>query len=888
MREDISLYIAGQKCDLDNSSLILLNWTAEELGNPTIVKNSYSQQVSLPGTDTNNKIFGGAFRLDRRQVYSSSDNKGAYFNPTRKTDFAIYDSMNNLLESGYVKLDAIEQQGNTITYDITLFGGLGSFFYGLSYDDNGNKLSLASLDFGEDLTFEINATAVQQAWQRLTSTGEVTKWDIINFAPAYNGLPDDFNADKVVVIPSIVGLDTEVVDGDSTYTPKNSYSIIKLNDKVTEWEVQDLRSYLQRMVIKLSKVIEAICNPANNGGWNVSLDATFFNANNPYWDKAWITLPQLNKLPQMGSLKQRRAILVTPTFESLSDSLINIPLGIEEGTDMALTLKWQLQASATYALERAYLSSVVNDRKYQYIIFAQLLAYSNDTIVAGSEVKILQSALSGATTYTPAQAAALCEYTPTYTTEYSDDLGASYFEIIDGVAYSPTTTLELQGANITAVKLHLTSYLIVNGISQGEMAADVYETQSALEPVNALFGVGSVNGSEYTYTATEIVRSNTTITQTALLSNDTTPADYLISYCKLFGLGFVVNKDDKSLSIVTRNNLFANTDIIDITDRVDLSKDINIQPFAFDSKWYTLGYDYSNGEYAKEYADTNSLVFGEQKINTGYAFNAETKKLLENLAYKGGVELLGRSKYYANVMQGGKYRPTPVIGGASYTLWNSEGDSKSIDITTPNNAATITYFNPSYPIYDAYPKLQLHNEDNKSFDGSNVLVFYQGYGQMANLYPNLRVTDDSAIMNTLNDNNPCWFFGAGGYNPDYIPLFGRYMWSGNTIVQSWDFGTPLEIDIPSVIHSESVTLYPKFWENYIQDKYDDDTKVLTCWVDLTGIVVDNTLLRRFFYYRNALWMLNKVVNHNVGTFDRTQCEFIKVQDLENYTNGQNI
>lgn len=46
MRRKISLYIADNLVDLDDQSLILFNYTMEDLLNPTIVKNSYSHQIS--------------------------------------------------------------------------------------------------------------------------------------------------------------------------------------------------------------------------------------------------------------------------------------------------------------------------------------------------------------------------------------------------------------------------------------------------------------------------------------------------------------------------------------------------------------------------------------------------------------------------------------------------------------------------------------------------------------------------------------------------------------------------------------------------------------------------------------------------------------------------
>ena len=262
MRRKITLYIADRLVDLDEQSFILLNYTMEDLTNPTIVKNSFSQQITIKGTANNNAIFGDAFRLDRK-VGNNGGIAGADFNPLRKTPFAIYNEMNEVLESGYCRLDSAIRKKGSIEYKITLFGGLGSFLYSLSYDDNGEKKSLASLDYlGTDdsdteLDFAINATNVAAAWKRVEDSQDVIDdiWDVINFAPAYNGIPDgDFSADKAVVVPSKIGLQDTI----SGHTLKSGYALVNLSENCDEWSVKDLRSYLQRPVFSMRAFLEAI------------------------------------------------------------------------------------------------------------------------------------------------------------------------------------------------------------------------------------------------------------------------------------------------------------------------------------------------------------------------------------------------------------------------------------------------------------------------------------------------------------------------------------------------------------------------------------------------------------------------------------------------------
>lgn len=118
--EKISLYIAGKKVDLDNNSFILFNYTMEDLNNPTIVKNSFSKQITLKGTPANNEVFGNLYRADRRTIFGDGYT-GVAFDPLRKTPFTIYNEMNEIIESGYVKVDSVDKVSGGYEYKVTLY-----------------------------------------------------------------------------------------------------------------------------------------------------------------------------------------------------------------------------------------------------------------------------------------------------------------------------------------------------------------------------------------------------------------------------------------------------------------------------------------------------------------------------------------------------------------------------------------------------------------------------------------------------------------------------------------------------------------------------------------------------------------------------------------------
>lgn len=192
-----------------------------------------------------------------------------------------------------MQLNDISIQENNITYNITLYGGIGDFFYGLKYKEDGTEKTLADLRFfvednsgnvlpeNEELDFEVTKTLVAQSFEKDYNYGGNKLLDYIAFVPAYNGIYEDFDSGKCLINTS--GSQSEIfpTTAPGGYTTYNGYGLASLEKDYTEWEMRDLRSYHQRPAIKVDKLIETICRQENSG-YNVTYDPSFFNANNPY------------------------------------------------------------------------------------------------------------------------------------------------------------------------------------------------------------------------------------------------------------------------------------------------------------------------------------------------------------------------------------------------------------------------------------------------------------------------------------------------------------------------------------------------------------------------------------------------------------------------------
>jgi hypothetical protein len=93
----------------------------------------------------------------------------------------------------------------------------------------------------------------------------------------------------------------------------------------------------------------------------------------------------------------------------------------------------------------------------------------------------------------------------------------------------------------------------------------------------------------------------------------------------------------------------------------------------------------------------------------------------------------------------------------------------------------------------------------------------------------------------------------------------------------------VEVQLRQAEFADDNGIFAQYWAGYIADRYDKDTRVLTCRADLRGLRVDADLLRNFFYYDGAIWALNKITNYSLTTWDDTEIELVKVHDKANYT-----
>lgn len=986
MRNQIKLFINGLEVDLKEDINILFTYQLEDRTNPTTIKNHYSKNITIEeveGTPRNSLIFGLFSFADRR--IGMGGTPGNQFDPSKRVPFELYVN-GDLQESGYAQLTKVTKSGRKVTYSITLYGGLGDFWYSLHMKEDGSTRTLADLKWlnqdengnvlpeDEEFDFTINKETVMDAWNRLGAAqnkSERQLWDTINFATLYPGTPDSFDADKMLVNTyNGQAFPQNITSGDSAYTTVNGYGMAELKKSYDCWAVRDLRSYLQKPVLSVRRFIETVCDPNNNGGYNVDLDPDFFNQGNPYFQKAYFTLPSLivdggndasstygGNIPSFNPVTQARDNTATPNkkadYQMLGTSastkidvsgttLVTDAAGVldlseypfsylDVGVDISLIAEANsttlpLSMTKTIVTRTGPWGMFKHNTTLFATVFCQLVAYDADTNekLGGSDIYRFCSNDTGADAIIYNQLKIVFRILEDNGYDVSLLLGPDYYHgnIVDIPGYFQydssirahklVSTDNYSKWRLSLERLPKHNHMKFKLVSTHLYSSDGYKADSTYFNY---FGnrLGFLNqdgatiatkklisyGGNVSLSVPNEISSGAKITKRKLLSTDESAADFLLSYSKMFGLYWYKDIYSNTVYCRTRNNFFTG-EVEDLDDRIDRSKDLITTPILFDKHFYSMTQKTPETKYSTRYEELYSRTFGSQKINTNFNFNNDTKELYESSVFTNLIQARDTSDMYRTYFDKGGHRlPTQVIDGLSYTLYSGYNHDQSITKEYLPNDIDFTRTVDFYPRggYDfmTHPAAFTDDGDSRgSVSNKYTLLFFDLFTEPTDANGNrikIYLTDDVNEMISLNGTR-CWLWTESAYDKDRnliayplssIPNFSRYY--QNRL--SWDFGTPQEYFVDDLSIGEEGSLYSRYWKKYLRDQFNANTRMMTCYVKFDRRIMEDAL-RKFYWFDNRLWVLNKVTDYSVTKYNTVKCEFIAIDDINNYLNGQNV
>ena len=914
---NIQLYFANQEVELNDKVSFPLNKSFENLWNPTEIIVEYSKSINIPATIANNRLMANAYRIDRQFVTNeTASNIGIYLDPLKRIPMRLVYN-NEVLLDGYAKYTSSTVSNKQTYYTFNLYGALGDIFQTLlDCVVDENKLTdeqKAESDGGAKYVIEtpwytdtINRDFVKNSFDHYNVSlkhkeyGSNTKdgaYDCIGMAPAYRGLYEDFDSTTGYGITWYSILDgakptepTSIEDQlktrwktnliNNNYSEENAQARIDALDYNTivpnglnEHQMRQLRSYEQKPYIYVHSLMQIFINKCKQlTGYNINLDKTWFNSNNPYWRNLCYMFDYL-------SVKGNTLQTILP-FTGYTERQYDSGEYFDNwgGPDIDWSSgNYEMATAATYKitdkdilnqgniiLKPFTLGIQTKCQKYadhlpQYCKLTQMV--NNEVLV---DVEVTSNGVTQHHYYWGSTAAEPYiegihklrpEFKPFYTTsnfvtmvnETKYDRASNDLTGIDYLTVPSIKITHTKGKDLTIkynVRLCCYAFGVVYGGSEY-----IYNEE--------VFGWGPeplINSDTYTVIFPNVEynanwRNSTVCSLKNLYTKDEPLFKVLMQYTKMFGLIWKPDYQNKTIDIMTRGTYFKDYKIVDWTSKVDKSQGIKIEPVSFASKYVTFNYNDTEGYHYSGYKKKYGVDYGEKKIRTKYNFDTNNTDLFKD-----------------------KIGPSSI----SCKSFSTINDLKSWNTLTklPNTPSEINF-------------IDCENDDENAAISINNWYFRSGNVSLDDKYWHIvDVTDDEIT------NDKYYWVGNGIYeelgmkpiSTNYIPTFSPVCKSLNGIKVGCLFNCPNE-DYTSdeqISNAKGFYIYDTCWSNYINERYNANNKKITAYIRLTPDDFKNFNFKTFVVIDNQLFAVNKIVDYDIHK-PITKVELIQVTNITGYT-----
>lgn len=934
----LELYIDNIKADLTGQESILTQKTRTDYTNPTIVKNSFTKTVTLPGTKANNFIFNFLWKLDR--VQDAED-----FNPSRRIPFTLTEN-GNLIESGYIKLDKINKTYNKVSYDCTLFGELGNILYELSYRVDEETEEIIPLTLGDlkynmktpsgDIDFTISLDLVQKGWEHLDYTDQDDSgYNTFNFAVCSNGVPKADNFDPKKMMTSIRGSDlntrkasviwdgvayartefpaSKTVDGVeysyidtmlSRMDPSEYLALIEMDNGISCIEARDFRSYLQRPILRLKAVFEAIGRYLNEHlGWSLDMTDKFFTEEE--FLNSWITLSMLyeiNPKVETGTHFTQKELLsntsspasylvsycksygiyIEPDIQSKTLRLSRLPrFFIDEGENLIIDQSQQMEITPLSFDKSAFTFDFAEGdghflKKYKetygvaygskrvntgYKFDASVAPYITNNIFKTAADTIDQSGYfhynydggvfnsNNANEY-PIAVGAMAK-APKYSLFRVD---SNHHPIFNDDGTVDKYEAEMSRNVSASTPDNLWGYMYVANYWSG-LRKDVYQDTVARLQFHNEKGEAT-DGKDVLIRYNGMVRAHAgqcrsyDSTYQEMKSENTKFFDYTDSVGGLGVVKYLISDDIYIVKSVLGTNCYydipapADSPYVQFVKRIDEVPTFNRVKIDYGSFYYCPSERHDNwfGASVTRVNSATTNFDGQEYITMNYPDTSSY--IYWNFAnYTRNHKYLIVSKMLSSLS---KYYLGFNSGEKlhSYAIASIPGSYRNWKLTAAvvSSTATSNKFRPRL-----------------SGSGTLNIAWYT-------------VIDLTRLgLENLTAAEGIKFFKFDQYNNYGTPYF---------VTQTLDFGVSREIGIPATIVLPNSDIYNRIWSRYIADVYSINTRIIKGRVYLPNI---QDSFRKFYYYDNATWILSSIQDWNNETKLCTGT-FTKVNDKQNYLN----
>lgn len=858
----IRLFLNNKEVELNKSVTFAINKQFEDITSPADIKNDWSKTVEIPFTQSNNKLFGELFNVDRLIVEGDSSLMGVYFDPYKKIDFRLQWG-DTIIMQGYAKNINVDKKNNGEgTYNITLNGELGKLFQEMNKItfDVTTEDTKYLIDGSKYVNSIVNKDLIHLLWNNepdlvnldLTETTDPNYrvQDFIGFIPN-NSYNENFDYKTFQLEGSEQSKKfAEELDDNANALYNQNYENATgvaadtvIGDGLLPREIGEYRSYLQIPYIYFNKLFQIFSKKTEElTGYEVEMDSDWFNNTNPYWNKMVYILKPFDS--------KNDETVTNTNFYMLSS------YGIGWGGDINDYV--QPQTTGIDFTDRMEAVQIIDNNN--------MIELSNDYTIIFNTIYTIEFNI-GTNNNLRLNPSNGLQYSFLVKDENSNVLEEVKYLMVDN-SYSGSTdgyseVMRFDRVAAGSFRDYPKLYLVLDKGKYNNIDKVKLELQAVWLNTNAPFLDNNNNPfiptpSQYTgyvnlhlYNAptnnpisckviNNPFRSYTHFTLNNLWNNEYNIYNEVINYCKQYRIGIFCDNINKKLIYKPLSSYFSNYSILDWTEKLDMSKEYHIQPITFENKYLLFNYEKYATELNNEYNKNFGRNFGEYRLSTDYEFNIDEKELF-------------------------KYSKVTIPSTDTCLSWENLWKNFSIVYTLP---AEITAYNK--------------DKDEKNVDVFGSMLFYKGLGEFdtTSAMRPVFITDDT----TLQSSNQVFFYTQKGQDGKYIR--SEYY----PVLDVVDGHNLCTFAIPSANYTyvkdsydNKNGIFKNFWEKYLNERYNKQNKIVTCYLRLTPYDIANFQYNHFVKIENQLYIVNKIYDYQVSEDISTKVDLITVQNIEGYT-----
>ena len=843
----IQLFLNNQLVDITTSVGLYLNKIYENVENPVNYFSDYSKTITLPMTTNNKKIFSNFNRQDSVITTSTID-------PRQKFPFQLLYNGELCLE-GFAKLNNANTVVDDNKFEVELFSQFALIMNELS-ELTFNKYDVQSNGGEKDDKYLIESPCSETVIDRnlVKESFEQTNHnldgndilDYIKFLPTYQGKYSEFQSDR-------------------QERPNNE--IEDLTRERDEHYMREFRSYYQTPAIFVDKLWQIAKNKIEEiTDYKFILDNSWFNSQNSYYTNLLYTCPSL--YGENSDFNEKSETYNSDSLNYHQQILEQKNLSSHHEKRLYFSPEGELLNRGIFNREKLGATTFTWNGNLQF--FCQNYTKKYGKIRANNPLFVRFYAVN-ALNNTPIEHAShtIMLYSCSYNTNkyFDEKYDVGVFNDYLATALKPDGYENVQGywfSQNVSISLNIVEnvpYYIVTDCYWANNGAGLEVANSSTTPRSDWYwydaftkGIGYhifANLSNANVKTIDYNRSFSNLDLNRIFPKDITLLKVLLNYCKMFGLCWDVNQDEKTISIMSRNKFFSNYEIFDWSNKVDRSHDFILEPLCFSNRYVNFNVEEGNGEKLKKYYNKYGMGYGSKTINTNYQFNNDETDLYDGI----------QPSIVATKSQFSKLLNNDVPSQDSFVGYNVKVKPNEIYIDNDdegNNAGnwgSFYFWNGTFT-----PDLQL------SILGAKGPVVY--------------ITDDT----------------------DYQISNGEYMWNGTGTFTTECYKLPKISTISNdnwSVHFESPKeyffekpsgsinyIYDNFWKNFIDERYSVQSKKLTAYFYLTPEDYKRINFRQFVKIENTLYHVNRIIDYDFDTNSPTKVELVQVWDTDAYTGGQ--